>query len=81
MVSELTRLDMERQITDMMYVGAVWFFFGVETRGRTLEELDAVFDSKFPPKASLARAIMVKKEDGQLQAVGDSTAGAQRDAV
>ena len=47
----------------------VWFFFGVETRGRTLEELDAVFDAKFPPKASLAKTIMVKKRDGHLQAV------------
>lgn len=61
-----------------MNIGAVWFFFGVETRGRTLEELDAVFDSKFPPKASLAKTVMVKGDDGQLQAVGDSVVGTQR---
>ncbi|KAI0131821.1 hexose transport protein [Xylariales sp. AK1849] len=47
--------------------GVVWFFFGVETRGRTLEELDEVFNAKFPPKATLAKAILVKREGGQLQ--------------
>ena len=51
-----------------LWTAVVWFFFGVETRGRTLEELDAVFDSKFPPKASLAKTIMVK-QGGHLQAV------------
>ncbi|PVH88266.1 general substrate transporter, partial [Cadophora sp. DSE1049] len=32
--------------------GFLWFFFGVETVGRTIEELDACFDAKFPPRAS-----------------------------
>ena len=52
-----------------VWIAVVWFFFGVETRGRTLEELDAVFDAEFPPKASLAKTIMVKQRDGHLQAV------------
>ncbi|KAK7740886.1 hypothetical protein SLS62_010944 [Diatrype stigma] len=65
----------------MGVVSGVWFFLGVETRGRTLEELDAVFDSKFPPKASLAKAVMVKRDDGQLQAFEGSVVGAQRTEV
>ncbi|WWD19453.1 hypothetical protein CI109_103913 [Kwoniella shandongensis] len=44
----------------------VWNLFGVETRGRTLEELDAVFDAKFPPKAALQKTIMVKR-NGHLE--------------
>ena len=46
--------------------GAVWFFFGVETRGRTLEELDTVFSSKFPPRAALQKTVMVR-HDGHLE--------------
>lgn len=45
----------------------VWFIFGVETRGRTLEELDEVFNSKFPPRAALKKAVMVREADGHLQ--------------
>lgn len=45
---------------------AVWFFFGVETRGRTLEEMEEVFNAKFPPRASLQKAVMVKQNDGHL---------------
>ncbi|KAG6011110.1 hypothetical protein E4U43_008506 [Claviceps pusilla] len=47
--------------------GAVWFFFGVETRGRTLEEMDDVFSAKFPPRAALKRVVMVRHGDGQLR--------------
>lgn len=36
---------------NIMY-GALWYIFGVETRGRTLEEIDAVFDAKFPPRTT-----------------------------
>lgn len=49
---------------------AVWFIFGVETRGRTLEELDEVFDAKWPPRAALRKAVMVKKDDGHLEGIG-----------
>lgn len=50
--------------------GAVWFFFGVEARGRTLEEMDDVFSAKFPPRAALKRAVMVRQGDGQLRGLG-----------
>lgn len=33
---------------------AFMYLFFVETKGRTLEELDAIFESKNPRKASLA---------------------------
>lgn len=51
--------------------GVLWFIFGVETRGRTLEEMEEVFDAKFPPRAALRKAVMVKR-DGHLEGL-DST--------
>lgn len=51
---------------------AVWYIFGVETRGRTLEEMDAVFDAKWPPRAALQKAILVKKDGGHLEGLGTS---------
>ncbi|WWC91492.1 uncharacterized protein L201_006438 [Kwoniella dendrophila CBS 6074] len=50
-----------------LFYAVMWYFFGVETRGRTLEELDSVFDAKWPPRAALKKAAMVKREDGQLE--------------
>jgi hypothetical protein len=47
--------------------GLVWFLFGVETHGRTLEELDEVFNAKFPPSASLKKTTMVRRGNGHLQ--------------
>ncbi|EJP61917.1 Hexose transport-related protein, putative [Beauveria bassiana ARSEF 2860] len=45
---------------------AVWYFLGVETRGRTLEEMDEVFNARFPPRAALQKAVMVKQSNGHL---------------
>ena len=53
--------------------GFLWYLFGVETRGRTLEELDEVFDAKWPPKAALAKTLMVKKSDGQLEGIEEKS--------
>lgn len=47
----------------------VWFLFGVETRGRTLEELDAVFEARWPPRAALRKTAMVKNQDGHLESL------------
>jgi hypothetical protein len=30
----------------------LWYIFGVETVGRTLEELEEIFNQPFPPRAS-----------------------------
>jgi len=46
--------------------GILWFFFGVETVGRTIEELDACFEAKFPPKASWKRTKIVRDENEEL---------------
>ncbi|KAH6675455.1 hexose transport protein [Halenospora varia] len=46
--------------------GILWFFFGVETVGRTIEELDACFEAPFPPKASWKRTKIVRGEDDEL---------------
>lgn len=48
-----------------------WFFFGVETRGRTLEELDEVFNAKWPPRAALKKQVMVRQQDGHLAGLHD----------
>ena len=62
-----------------MIYSFLWFVFGVETRGRTLEELDVVFDAKWPPRAALQKAVMIKKQDGHLEGLGiDEERGAQR---
>ncbi|CZR50714.1 uncharacterized protein PAC_00588 [Phialocephala subalpina] len=46
--------------------GFLWFFFGVETVGRTIEELDACFEAKFPPKASWKRTKIVKSDNEEI---------------
>lgn len=46
-----------------------WYFFGVETKGRTLEELQEVFEAKWPPRAALKKAKMVRRDDGGLKRV------------
>jgi hypothetical protein len=56
-----------------MSLALVWFFFGVETRGRTLEELNEVFDAKWPPKAALIKTVMVKRH-GHLEGLEGSEA-------
>jgi hypothetical protein len=37
------------------------YFFFVETKGRTLEELDEIFEAKDPRKASTQRATLKKQ--------------------
>ncbi|WVQ77252.1 hypothetical protein IAR50_006935 [Cryptococcus sp. DSM 104548] len=40
----------------------VWYFFGVETRGRTLEELEGVFGARWPPREARKKAKVVIME-------------------
>lgn len=51
--------------------GFLWFFIGVETRGRTLEELQEVFDAPWPPRAALKKKTMVKR-NGRLDELPDA---------
>ena len=46
--------------------GFIWLLFGVETVGRTIEELDFCFESSFPPKTSWKRTKLVKDENDEL---------------
>ncbi|KAM4057352.1 major facilitator superfamily protein [Hirsutella rhossiliensis] len=46
-----------------MIYGVVWYIFGVETRGRTLEEMDVVFDAKFPPRAAHQKTTVPRNGD------------------
>ncbi|KAG5920410.1 hypothetical protein E4U42_006201 [Claviceps africana] len=55
--------------------GAVWYVVGVETRGRTLEEMDEVFRAGFPPRAALRKAVMVRREGGRLHGLDGEEGG------
>jgi hypothetical protein len=44
----------------------LWFFFGVGTVGRTIEELGACFEAEFPPKASWKRTKIVRDENEDI---------------
>ncbi|KAL6867165.1 general substrate transporter [Trichoderma novae-zelandiae] len=57
--------------------GLCWFVFGVETRGRTLEEMDEVFNAKWPPRAALQKHVMIKR-DGHLAGFDDSSGNTDR---
>ncbi|KAI5369830.1 Putative major facilitator, sugar transporter, major facilitator superfamily [Septoria linicola] len=45
--------------------GFLWFFLGVETRRRTLEELQEVFEARWPPSASLTKYSIIRVPNGQ----------------
>ena len=51
-----------------MCASALWFLFGVETRGRTLEELDEVFDAPWPAMAS-ARKRKIAIREGDVEVI------------
>lgn len=54
---------------DSFFLGIIWYFIGVETKGRTLEELKEVFEAPWPPTAALKKEKMVRKGDGRLDRV------------
>ncbi len=45
--------------------GFLWFFFGVETAGRTFEELVACFEAN-PPKASWKPPKVMREENEDI---------------
>ena len=56
-------------------VFAVIYFFFPETKGRTLEELDEIFEAKNPVKTSLARKnVVVSKGEGVRKVLDDEKA-------
>lgn len=47
----------------------LWYLFGVESQGRTLEELDWVYRQKNPVKASKSLSKVVVEDDGAMTRV------------
>ncbi|RDW86049.1 putative MFS lactose permease [Aspergillus mulundensis] len=45
---------------------ACWYFFGVEAQGRTLEELEHIYQQPSPVKASKKRDHVVVQQDGHV---------------
>ena len=57
---------------DVIVFVTIYFTFP-ETKGRTLEELDEIFESKRPVKASLVkRAVLIKDGEGAQRVLGDA---------
>lgn len=50
----------------------IWYFLCVETVGRTLEELEWVFDSPYPVRASTQLETVAIKRTGGVAIVDDS---------
>ncbi|KAI9368393.1 general substrate transporter [Aspergillus egyptiacus] len=48
------------------FEAACWYFFGVESQGRTLEELEHIYQQPYPVKASKKRDQVVVQEDGHV---------------
>lgn len=53
-------------VWDAFGIVIVYFFF-VETKGRSLEELDQLFEAKNPKKASLVMRKVIVNNDGTIQ--------------
>ncbi|THH11709.1 hypothetical protein EW145_g451 [Phellinidium pouzarii] len=49
----------------------IWYFFAVETMGKTLEELDEVFTSSYPPRAQIRKVVAIK-DDGHVDLVKEA---------
>lgn len=47
----------------------LWYLFGVETQGRTLEELEEIFSAPNPVAASKAKRTIAIKETGDVVVV------------
>ncbi|KAG7087229.1 hypothetical protein E1B28_013210 [Marasmius oreades] len=47
----------------------LWFLFCVETHGRTLEELDEVFNQPWPARASAQKVKVALKQSGDIEVV------------
>ncbi|KAL1848913.1 hypothetical protein VTK73DRAFT_9984 [Phialemonium thermophilum] len=49
-----------------VFEAAMWYFFGVESQGRTLEQLDWVYNQPNPVKASLKVEKVIVQADGTV---------------
>lgn len=48
----------------------VIYFFFVETAGKTLEEMTAIFEARNPVKKSLEKATVTVDDSGRVMSVG-----------
>jgi hypothetical protein len=53
------------------FEGLMWYLFGVESQGKTLEELNWIYDQPNPVKASLKTSEVVVADDGTVVARAD----------
>lgn len=53
------------------FEGLMWYLFGVESQGKTLEELNWIYDQPNPVKASLKTSEVVVTDDGTVVARAD----------
>jgi len=50
----------------------LWYLLGVETSGRSLEELEEIFGADSPVKASLEKHVIAIKKDGDIALVREA---------
>ena len=53
------------------FESVIWYLFGVETVGRTLEELEEVFSARNPAAASKKKEKLAIKKDGEVVLLAD----------
>ncbi|KAJ7733328.1 general substrate transporter [Mycena metata] len=54
-----------------LVASVLWYFLGVETHGRTLEELDEVFDAPWPARASTKTVAIKLNANGTVDVLGE----------
>ncbi|KAJ7166086.1 general substrate transporter [Mycena filopes] len=54
-----------------LVASVLWYFLGVETNGRTLEELDEIFDAPWPARASTKKVAIKLNANGTVDVLGD----------
>ncbi|KAJ7075750.1 general substrate transporter [Mycena belliarum] len=54
-----------------LVASVLWYFLGVETHGRTLEELDEIFDAPWPARASTRKVAVKLNENGTVEVLDE----------
>ncbi|KAJ6473126.1 general substrate transporter [Mycena sanguinolenta] len=54
-----------------LIASGLWYFLGVETYGRTLEELDEIFDAPWPARASTQKVAVKLNQNGTVEVVDE----------
>ncbi|KAJ6579663.1 general substrate transporter [Mycena vulgaris] len=56
-----------------LVASVLWYFLGVETHGRTLEELDEVFNAPWPARASTQKVAVKLNPNGSVDVLEEKT--------